>query len=75
MPVWTVKVAAAANQTWGKITNTSRMLALDKVHELDQRHWVCSSEGARRDLNWSPHVQWPEGVHLTADWYREHEWL
>jgi 2-alkyl-3-oxoalkanoate reductase len=75
VPMWTLKLAAATSQTWGKATNTAQMLTLDKVRELEERHWVCSGEAARTDLQWAPRVQWPEGVKLAAEWYREEGWL
>jgi 2-alkyl-3-oxoalkanoate reductase len=75
MPVGVVKVAAAATQLWGKVTNTAQMLTLDKVNELTQPHWVCSGAGARRDLGWEPRVQWAQGVQEAVKWYRAEGWL
>jgi nucleoside-diphosphate-sugar epimerase len=75
MPVGVVKMAAAATQLWGKVTNTAQMLTLDKVNELTQPHWVCSGAGARRDLGWEPRVQWPQGVQEAVKWYRAEGWL
>jgi len=75
MPMGVVKVAAAATQLWGAITNTAQMLTLDKVNELTQQHWVCSGAGARRDLGWTAKVQWREGVTQAVKWYREQGWL
>jgi 2-alkyl-3-oxoalkanoate reductase len=75
MPIWMLRLVAAANQTWGKVTHTPRMLTLDKANELVHRHWVCSGEAARKELNWGPVVPWPEGVKLAADWYRDRGWL
>jgi nucleoside-diphosphate-sugar epimerase len=75
MPMGVVKMAAAATQLWGAITNTAQMLTLDKVNELTQQHWVCSGEGARRDLGWTAKVQWQEGVREAVKWYREQGWL
>jgi nucleoside-diphosphate-sugar epimerase len=51
------------------------MLTLDKVNELTQQHWVCSGEGARRDLGWTAKVQWQQGVIEAVKWYREQGWL
>jgi nucleoside-diphosphate-sugar epimerase len=75
MPMGVVKVAAAATQLWGKVTNTAQMLTLDKVNELTQQHWVCSSAGARRDLGWEPRVRWEQGVQQAVKWYRAEGWL
>jgi nucleoside-diphosphate-sugar epimerase len=75
MPLGVVKVAAAATQLWGKVTNTAQMLTLDKVNELTQPHWVCSGAGARRELGWEPRVRWAEGVHEAVRWYRAEGWL
>ena len=75
MPMGVVKVAAAATQLWGKMTNRAQMLTLDKVNELTQPHWVCSGAGARRDLGWAPRVSWEQGVQETVKWYRAEGWL
>jgi nucleoside-diphosphate-sugar epimerase len=75
MPMGAIKLAAAATQLWGKVTNTAQMLTLDKVKELSQRHWVCSGDGARTDLAWQPGTTWPEGVRKAVSWYRSEGWL
>jgi nucleoside-diphosphate-sugar epimerase len=75
MPLGVVKVAAAATQLWGKVTNTAQMLTLDKLNELTQPHWVCSGAGARRELGWEPRVRWAEGVNEAVKWYRAEGWL
>ncbi len=75
LPLGVVKAAAAGSQLWGKLTNTAQMLTLDKVNELKQQHWVCSGEGARRELGWSPKTSWAQGVAAAAEWYRVAGWL
>jgi nucleoside-diphosphate-sugar epimerase len=75
LPMGVVKLAAAASQAWGKVTNTAQMLTLDKVNELKQQHWVCSGEGARKELGWAPRTQWAAGVAEAAQWYRKEGWL
>jgi nucleoside-diphosphate-sugar epimerase len=75
LPLGFVKVAAAATQLYGRVTNTAQMLTLDKVNELKQRHWVCEGAGARTELGWHPRTTWPQGVVETVDWYRRAGWL
>ena len=75
LPMPVVKVAAAATQAWGAVSGTAQMLTLDKANELSQRHWVCSGDGARRELGWIPKVQWVQGVQEAVKWYREQGWL
>jgi nucleoside-diphosphate-sugar epimerase len=75
LPLPVVKLAAAATQAWGAVSGTAQMLTLDKLNELSQQHWVCSGEGARRDLGWTAKVQWQQGVQEAVKWYREQGWL
>jgi nucleoside-diphosphate-sugar epimerase len=75
LPMQLIQAAAAATQLWGKVTGTAQMLTLDKVKELKQRHWVCSGDGARKDLGWSPKVGWAQGVQEAVKWYRAEGWL
>jgi hypothetical protein len=51
------------------------MLTRDKVNELMQKHWVCSSVDTRAELGWTPAVKWREGTELAAKWYKQEGWL
>jgi len=75
LPMFVIQISAALSQVWGKLTNTAQMLTLDKVNELKQPHWVCSGEGARKELGWVPQTMWEAGVQKAADWYRAEKWL
>lgn len=75
LPLAIVKIAAAASQLYGKVTNTAQMLTLDKVNELKESHWVCSGEGARSELGWAPRTTWEQGVPKAVEWYRREKWL
>ncbi|HLC28154.1 MAG TPA: NAD-dependent epimerase/dehydratase family protein [Dehalococcoidia bacterium] len=74
-PRWAFNAAALASEAFGFAARRAVSLTLDKVHEMAQPHWVCSSEDLRRDLGWSPAVDIREGARLTADWYRRERWI
>jgi 2-alkyl-3-oxoalkanoate reductase len=46
------------------------LLCRDKVQEMRQPSWLCSSEALRRDTGWRPSVTLEQGIRRTADWYR-----
>jgi nucleoside-diphosphate-sugar epimerase len=46
------------------------LLCRDKVPEMRQPAWVCSSEAFRRDTGWRPAVPLEQGLRRTADGYR-----
>jgi nucleoside-diphosphate-sugar epimerase len=75
LPRSVLYAAALGTELFGKLTNRAVMLTRDKVNEIRQPHWVCSSEDAQRELGWTPKVMLREGTTLTARWYRENGWL
>lgn len=75
IPVGALKFAAFASEKMGKATGKAVMLTRDKVNELAAPHWVCDSADTRRDLDWQPVVDWPEGTRRSVEWYRANGWL
>jgi len=74
-PRWAFSGAALVSEAFGLVTRRAVALTREKVREMAQESWVCSSETLRRDLGWSARVQVPEGTRLTYDWYRQNRWL
>lgn len=75
IPFGAVKIAAVASEMMGKVTGEAVMLTRDKLKELSADHWVCDSMDTRRDLHWTPQVDWAKGTRLSAIWYKENGWL
>jgi nucleoside-diphosphate-sugar epimerase len=75
LPLWTFQAAALTSEAFGFLTRRAISLTRDKVQEMAQPHWVCSSEPLRSDLGWVPRVKMREGAVLTAEWYRANRWL
>lgn len=46
------------------------ILSLDKVREMRQMAWTCSSERARRELAWAPRRGLAEGMREAVGWLR-----
>lgn len=74
-PLWAFRTAALASEAFGFLTRRAVSLTRDKVREMAQPHWVCSSEALRSDLGWAPRTKIREGAMLTAEWYRANRWL
>jgi len=74
-PRWAFSAAALTSEAFGFATRRAVTLTRDKVREMAQRHWVCSSTDLRSDLGWSPAIDIREGARLTAEWYRRERWI
>jgi nucleoside-diphosphate-sugar epimerase len=74
-PRWTFDLAALGSEAYGAVTRRAVPLTREKVREMSQRHWVCDSQAAQRDLGWAATVEIGAGARLTAAWYRDHGWL
>ncbi len=51
------------------------ILGRDKLLELKQPGWVCSTERIRRELGFVAATSLRDGIALTFDWYRRNGWL
>jgi nucleoside-diphosphate-sugar epimerase len=74
-PRWTFSLAALGSEAFGLLTRRAVSLTREKVREMAQASWVCSSADLQRDLGWEPTVEIREGATLTAGWYRANHWL
>jgi len=45
------------------------MLSFDKMREIREPAWTCSSERARREVGFSPRVGLTEGMREAVLWY------
>jgi nucleoside-diphosphate-sugar epimerase len=74
-PRWAFNAAALGSEAFSAVTRRAVSLTREKVREMAQRHWVCSSDELRRDLDWAPRIGISDGAKLTGDWYRRQGWI
>jgi nucleoside-diphosphate-sugar epimerase len=75
VPRLAFEAAALASEGFGLITRRAVSLTRDKVSEMAQRYWVCSSQALRQDTGWEPSVDIFEGARRTGEWYKAHHWI
>ncbi|MFO0734461.1 MAG: SDR family NAD(P)-dependent oxidoreductase [Labilithrix sp.] len=74
IPLPVLRLASLGVEAYGRARGKAVMLTREKATMLSH-HWVCESKKTRADLGWEPQVSFPEGLKLTASWYRENGWL
>lgn len=74
IPLPVLRLAALGVEAYGRARGKAVMLTREKATMLSHS-WVCESSKTRADLGWTPSVSLPEGLKLTAAWYRENGWL
>lgn len=75
VPVSIMRMAAWCGDLKGRISDTPPLLRSEKLLDITQVAWVCSSEKAYRQLGWRPKVPLDEAIRKTAAWYRTHGWI
>lgn len=71
VPEFVSWIAAGAATAASRVTGKAAILSLDKMMEIREPAWTCSSAKARRELGWTPRVSFIEGMTEAARWYRE----
>jgi nucleoside-diphosphate-sugar epimerase len=74
-PAITYQTAALVSVAYGRLTNRAVIFTPEKMREMSQSEWVCSSADLERDLGWRARVGIAEGARLTYEWYRSHGWF
>ena len=75
VPVAIMRLAARAGDLTSRIRDVPSLLRSDKLQDVVQLAWLCSSEKAYSQLNWLPRVSLDEAIKRTALWYRDRGWL
>jgi len=63
-------LVAGASSVASRITGKAAILSLDKMLEIREGAWTCTSERARRELGWEPRFDLAEGMRQSVDWFR-----
>jgi dihydroflavonol-4-reductase len=64
-------LAAGALSAAARLTGRPAILSLDKMMEIREPAWTCSSEKARQELGWAPRVSFVDGMRDSVKWFRE----
>ena len=75
IPIFVVWLVAAVARGTSVFRRSPPLLSPDKVRELKQAHWVCSTAKIASTLGFKPQFSLEEGLRDTACWYRENGWL
>jgi dihydroflavonol-4-reductase len=65
-------VVAAAAMLAASVTGRLATLSFDKMRELRQRAWTCTSERARREVGYAPRIALAEGMREAVAWHEAH---
>lgn len=75
LPVALARSAGTIGDFGSKITGKAGFLNSQKMRELVQRAWVCSSQRLRGELGFRPRYPLDLGIRETLSWYTGHQWL
>ena len=75
IPVTAVAAAGIAGDVVSRLTGRAGLISSQKVRELRQRSWTCSSRRIREELGFRPRHSLEQGIRETLAWYRSHGWM
>lgn len=75
VPEFTVYAIGLSVEFFLQWSKTAPVLNRQKVIELKQAAWTCSSAKIRRELGFQPRFSFEDGARITAEWYRKMGWL
>jgi nucleoside-diphosphate-sugar epimerase len=58
-----------------KVFQHSIRLTTDRMREIEEDFWICSSKKIAKDIGFKTSVKIEDGINETLSWYRENSWL
>ncbi len=75
LPEMVLTPLALWSRVQGKLTGRPALLNDQRILDMRQHCWLCSSAKARRELGFAPRQSLEAAVQETVVWYRENGWL
>ncbi len=75
VPVGAVRTLGMIGDLYAKITGKAPVINSQKVRELLQSSWTCSSRRICAELGFRAQYPLERGIRETLAWYRENRWL
>jgi nucleoside-diphosphate-sugar epimerase len=75
VPAALIAGLAAVSETVSGLAGRSSIFNRDKARELLAPGWLCETDAARAALNFETGIPLADGLRMTAQWYREQNWL
>lgn len=75
IPGVVLKAAGVFGQAYGALTGKSVPINRARAAELLEKHWVCDTSAAQRDLGFPPGINLKNGLHKAVLWYEQNNWL
>ncbi len=75
VPLALMRMVSVGGDILGRVRGSAVLFRSEKLVEMEQLAWVCSSERAYRELQWKPRVPLEEAIRKTAQWYKDNKWL
>lgn len=75
VPAGLISGLAAVSETAAGLVGRSSIFNRDKARELLAPGWLCETDAARADMDYTTEIPLADGLRATARWYREQGWL
>lgn len=75
LPPSLAKAACTVSGFVAKCARKPTLFSRDKLNEILQPSWTCSSAKIRAELGFTPEYSLEKGIEETYRWYKEHKWL
>ncbi len=75
VPILFMKLMAKFGDLQMAITGAPPLIRTEKLKEMVQPAWVCSSDRAMEQLNWAPEYTVERALEETSRWYKDNGWI